>query len=588
MIPLLLACAEPAAEPVDGVLDQGPLNPFPSFELVEDGHLAIADGLFPVPEGGTALDVRRLDARTGFSPVQTAVVMLDEAVDPESLPSPDAGSEAGSVQLWDLDAGARIPCFAELDAHPDALAAGRRTLIVRPLRAMTPGHSTAVVLTRGVTTEAGVPLDDAAWRRAVAADPHYAALADALAGLGVTDVALAWDYPVGEGTGPLDAMVVDRGTPGTWTFTRTAQDEDVVEGVWKQAEGHFTARTWLVDDRAFAVDDAGAPVPQGEAEVDLYVMIPESLREATEPAPVLVFGHGFLREPGDYLADPDDTSRVIEVANRLGAVVVGSTWRGLTTDDLADAVAVARDFGRLPELTDRLTQAVVNHLLLLDLLTTGGLADDPFLEGRADPSRIRWYGISLGSIEGAVVLANQDVVEHAVLHVGGGAWSTMLERSSNWPVFESQVRETVPDPHDRQLLYAASQLWWDPADPAAWVERLTGRPLLWQEAIGDDQVPNLATELLIRSLGVPLAEPSVTVPFGLPTTPFPLEGPALVQFDPEVGLPPEENRPAPDTDAHELPRRWEGTVAQTVEFLATGLANHHCGDQACAASNPGG
>ena len=51
---LLLACTGPETKsevPFAGLYDADPLNPFPSVELVADGHLAIPEGVLPVPEG---------------------------------------------------------------------------------------------------------------------------------------------------------------------------------------------------------------------------------------------------------------------------------------------------------------------------------------------------------------------------------------------------------------------------------------------------------------------------------------------------------------------------------------------------------
>ena len=96
-----------------------------------------------------------------------------------------------------------------------------------------------------------------------------------------------------------------------------------------------------------------------------------------------------------------------------------------------------------------------------------------------------YVGVSLGSIEGAVVQA-VDPFHAALLHVGGSTWSTMLERSSNWPVFEDLLVAGVPSARDRQLGYALSQLYWDPVDPANYVAELRQRSVLWQESIGDD------------------------------------------------------------------------------------------------------
>jgi hypothetical protein len=592
---VLLACAadppkEEAAAPASGALADGPLNPFPSMELVgDDGAVAVPDALLPKVAGGADLDVRRFNWRDGFSRVQTSVARLPVPIDAASLSGQAGLGYGGSVRMVDLTTGAEIPCFAELDAHPDA---DPPSLLVRPVAAMTPGHRVAVVVTPAVTS-GGAPLALPEWEAAKAADPRYAALEADLVALG-HDVALAWDFPIGDGTAAVRAIAAEVSVPAAYTFARVEyadEGDEIAPGMWRRAEGSFTADSWLVDDRLFAIDGAGVPARQGTAEADLFVYVPDAVRDGPDGgAPVLVFGHGILGEPDDYLDEEDDPSAVVEVANRLGAIVVGTTWRGLTADDQPDTIEVAADFGRFPELTDRLAQGVANTLALIRLLDEGALLDDPIFAGKADRSRIGWYGISLGSIEGAVTLANQSRIEHAVLHVGGAAWSTMLERSSNWTTFEVLVTRGIPDPWERQVLYAASQLLWDPVDPASYVEDLRGRAFLWQVAIGDDQVPNLTTDLLMRSVGVPLGAPEVYVPLDVSTVALPTVAPAFTQFDPEKTPPAEANRPAAVTRAHGVPRAWEGAKAQTVAFFEAGREGqvlHFCGEGPCTASEPG-
>jgi len=199
-----------------------------------------------------------------------------------------------------------------------------------------------------------------------------------------------------------------------------------------------------------------------------------------------------------------------------------------------------------------------------------------------------YYGISLGGIEGAVSLAADPPYDAVVLHVGGASWSTMLERSSNWPLFEALVEATIEDPWQRQVSYAASQLYWDMADPMSFVDDLSDADFLLQEAIGDEQVPNLTTELLARSIGLPLLTPSATQPFAVQAETAPLQGRALAQFDPETALPAMENRPAAVTHAHTEPRLWATTQAQTLHYLDPtdpGEVIHPCGSSPCTASN---
>ncbi len=592
---LWLACTgevgKPAASAADGLLNQGLLNPFPQAGLMSEGRISIPEGLLPVPEGGTPFDVARLGWRSGFSTVQSSVIDLGVALDPASLNDQLRLGVDGAVQIWDLDTGSQVPCMAELDAWPELAAGEKQALIIRPVAPMTPGHRVAVVLTPAVLLADGSPLTVLAWAEAQARDPHWAELSRSLSTIGVQDVVLAWDFPIGDGTAPLREMVAAQGPAGPWTFTDiddVDENPDVLpDGLWRRLLGTYTTDSWLIDDQSEELD--GVPEPQGSAEAELWVYVPESAR-GRQDAPVLVFGHGILADPRRYWESDTDESGVIDVANRLGAVVVATTWRGLTTDDLLSAVEVAGDFGRFHELTDRMRQGVLNTLGLIHLVADGGLLDDPAIGAGADTSRIYYYGISLGAIEGSVTLALQDTVEYAVMHVGGAAWSTMLERSSNWPAFEARVAMTLPSAWDRQLLYAASQLYWDAVDPASYVEDLQGRSFVWQEAIGDNQVPNITTELLMRGVGAPLATPEVQLPALIDTVTLPSQGPVWVQFDPELGAPDPVNRPASNTGAHDLPRMWEGTKAQTAGFFesgAEGWVTHYCGAGPCTASATG-
>jgi hypothetical protein len=585
MLGWLVACdGEGAPTVTGGALGEGPLNPFPSVELVGgDGRLAI-NGL-PHAEDGVDWDYDRLNWRDGFSPVQSSIVRLHVSVDPASVGGQEVLGTGGPARIVDLDTGEEIPCFAEVDAYEEQDDA-ERTLIVRPMRAIAAGSRVAVLLTSAVTHDGGQALE------LPAAEGHYAELRDELAALGQADVVLAWDFPIGDGTAPVRAM--DPSVPAAWTFTnvRDADDgEDLPPQTWRHAVGTYTTDDWLEDDVRLVIDEDGVPALQGEVESYLFVHIPDSVRDA-EPGtvPVVVFGHGILGEPRDYLDDEGDGSGTIDVADRMGAIFVATVWRGLTYDDTVHAIDVASDFGRFHELTDQLAQGVANTRALVRLVREGDLLEDDVFAGLGDPTEVHYMGISLGAIEGSVMLANTPEIEHAVLHVGGSAWSTMLERSSNWPPFESVVVRTVPDPGDRQLLYAASQLLWDQVDPASYVEDLKGRTLLWQEAIGDNQVPNITTELLMRSVGVPLGGPAVTSPLDIDEVALTAVAPAFTQFDPEKEPPPTENRPSPDTDAHSIPRVWEGCKAQMVDFYAAGSEGqvvHHCGEAPCSASNPG-
>jgi hypothetical protein len=210
-----------------------------------------------------------------------------------------------------------------------------------------------------------------------------------------------------------------------------------------------------------------------------------------------------------------------------------------------------------------------------------------------DTNRIYYVGISLGGHEGGVVTAVSDIFRYAVLQVGGCPWTLMLERSSNWNKYDIIITAWVRDPVDRQMLYAVSQMLWDPVDPATHVEALREKSILLQESIGDAQVPNLATEFWARSIGLPLVQPSATRPPFIEEAEAPVGpgGSALFQYDATVHescgpVPGELNLPAEDNCAHRVVSECEAQLEQIEAFFAEGsegtiIQPPSCGAEPC-------
>lgn len=577
MIWLLLACAEPLDAPV--------LDVYPNADLMTDGHVDLPEMTGVV--GKTPIPVDRFDWRDGFSVAQTTVFKLDQDVDPSTL---------DGVQVWDLTAGAPVRSMAELDAFPQDVETP--SLLVRPLEPFAVGHTIAVVITDQVTGPDGAPLSSPEWfTHAIDGGELNGRDAEALRtlvadleGLGVQGTVLATSFPVGDARGPLRSILDQAAPPSDVEIrvVRNADDGDEVPpGGWLLIEGSFEADTWLQDDAAFVFTADGTPELQGRDRVDFAILVPDSARQGPTDE-LWVFGHGIFSQPTDYLGGDEDSSAVVATADLANAVVIGTYWRGLCRPDLATAVGVGNDFGRLPELTNKLVQGVANNVAMVDALDQ--IFDQPETQGLWDGSSVGYYGISLGGIEGAVFMANQDVVQHGVLHVGGSAWSTMLERSSNWSTFEDLVVPGIPSAWERQLYYAVSQLSWDYADPATYAVELQDASVLWQISVGDEQVPNMTSDLLTRGAGATQVEPLLYVVDGLESGATPLSGPAVAQFDPERSMPEAANRPGEVSGAHGAIRHYWGTALQTERFLRPsdpGVVEHFCGDAPCAQSNQG-
>jgi hypothetical protein len=612
------------------LIDSSPLLPFPSMQLLEADagsatgyRVAIPEGLLPHSEGGNPVPVDRLALRDGFSVAGTAVVVFPGvALGEAGLPGwhdPAASLDPASpVQLIDPERGERLPLFAELDAHPDAVPGVDQALLIRPLQALEFGRRYAVVITDDLRQQDGSPvpapegfagLRDGGPHPSLAEEQErYDALFGELESMGLArdELVLAWELVTGSEQAThaaLDHVLAsltqdlpaDPALEPSYSVEELWSPDlgDVLgEHAWRVSAGEVELANFLTDEGDFALDGAGLPLLQGRDGVYWMAFVPDSLRDAPAgSAPVVVFGHGILASPKMYLFYAEDPMAVQALADRLGAIFIGTEWRGLCTDDLADAAGVAGDFGTFHHLTDKMIQGLANASTLPRLVRTRFAEAEPFQASDGsgslvDPERVYYFGISLGGIQGANLMAHSQDLDHAVLHVGGAIWSTMLERSSNWTAFETMMEYGVEDPLDRQVLYAVSQLFWDPVDPITHTHDLRGRSVLWQESMGDEQVPNLSTEALARSVGIPLLAPAVESVHGLEALEGPLgpDGAALVQFDPQLGRPHQTNRPAEDSGAHHYPRHCEPVHAQIERFFqegSEGTIEHTCGEGPC-------
>lgn len=635
LLALLSACPapQPAACGIGGLPSPAGghvLDPFPSMHLMApvDGadsadasacRVALDSATLPVGDS-RPLDVARFNRRDGFSPAGTLVWQPGVEVDGGNLPplhDPGASLSPDSpVQLFDLDSGERLPCFAELDAWPDQ-PESQRILLIRPMRHMGFGAHVGVAITSALRGSDGQPLaapaafaalrdgeGDGDGGEALAA--HYEALLGRLEELGVAreGLVLAWDFRTASEESLLAPLrrvlgVMREEIPLDPAFEPEVAISDVFDadegdtiapGLWKEVRGSLRLTHWLwaesgedgaPDDEhdigQFRLDEDGLPVPRETSDAFFAAILPESIRHAPPGSvPVVVFGHGIFASPQHYLSDPQDMNGVIDLCGQLGAVCIGTEWRGLTTRDYADALRVATDLGRFPLITDKMIQGVSNQLALARAMRTG-LIEADWLGAEAggslvDQSRIHYVGISLGGIEGATFMANSEVVRYGVLHVPGAVWATMLERSSHWASFEEFVAATQPDPAHRQRVYALTQMLWDPVDPINHIAGLSGTSALWQVSIGDEQVPNFTAETLARSLDLRLVGEPVTEPWGLEAIAAPL-GPAargMSQFSGGFPIPPETNRPAEVTGAHTSIRRTQEMKDQVIAFLSPG------------------
>ncbi len=579
------------------------------------------------PDGDLPVDPAMFDFADGASPVTAILVNFGVDVDDAFLSG--WGDQEESVQpgaplaLIHAETGEAIPLLTEMDQNnrDDESYDGRHPLILRPLAPMEMGARYLVLLTDELTDSDGLSLESpdvfVALRDGVVTNDEtvegmrerYEELFEVAedAGWARDDLLLAWDFQVASSEfvlGPIRSMrgqaleVIE--SEGV-AFTIDSVDVDPNENVAWLVKGTFTAPGFLTEDNALERDDEGGIVLRDEedwVEADFTMVIPPQGK--TEGSlPLIVIGHG-LFGTGEWMLDSSTAESLTQpLAAELGAALIATNWIGLSGGDIELIVnEVITDMSNITVVTDRLVQSHVNTMALVEL----ALDDLPEAEeiGRdvktplLDPERVYYYGISLGGIQGASQLSISPRITRAVLAVPGSGWSHMIQRSTQFDSLDAIIDLMYPDPMTQNLFIAALQSYFDFSDPANLGTMLNADPdypdaetklVVLHEAIGDCQVPNMATDLLSRALGASHLEYATDPVYGLDTIHGPTTEPSLVQIrvpeNLEAYFPPDENTiPVTDNGVHNDAVLTEVMFGQAGHLFEHGEIVHPC-DEEC-------
>lgn len=546
------------------------LLPFPSdFFLVADGstetgsRVAITEEAgIRTKDGGTvvALDAYPSD---GFSHFPAILALFPGGVDDSNLPfhtdDPSLSMSPDSVTLLiEADTGTPVPHFAELDPRADSDA--KRALIIRPLVRL---HNATryIVAVRGLLDHSGEPVptpmgfslirDGGAEGAGLGAlaERYEAEIFPTLATFGVprAGLQLAWDFTTeSQQSRTTDMLAVRSDLMAKLAISPppVAIDEVIEAGDgFSEVHGHMTVPLYLesVDGLAPLHRDAsGTVAANGETEVPFLMLIPPSVLAGEPRSGRLVqFNHGFFGERDELL-----NGRMRAFAEASHSVLIGVDWWGMARGDLSEiAGTLAEEPEHSMAFTDRLHQAMANQIAL-SYAATGPLSGEEAIaidgEPPFDPSAIYLYGISNGHILGGIYLALAPKIERAVLGSGGAAYSFIMFRSNKFVAFGLILQSVYADALEQQKFASFAQIAFDRMDPityAPWVtsDTLEGGPasrhVLMQIGIGDPAVPNVASHLHARAMGLSLMSPgprSVTL---LDEVSYPYEGSALVEFD---------------------------------------------------------
>ncbi len=560
-----------------------------------------------------AADPKFWNERDGFSPVTPILthfknVSLDGVVGHQNLA--DYLAVDAKTVLWDVDAGKRIPHFVELDMrHEDDT---RRALTIRPVEPMPWGHrivvgirnlqtlegdfvevSSAFLDLRDQQSSSGFDLLD---RRSHYEAVVFPALTDA--GFSRGELQLAWDFVVASKEGTTGKLISMRDDAlkhfdlGDTSFTIDKDESFTVEedpNVARQVEGTLTVPFYTETPDPGTVlsrDDSNQPMFMGMTERPFTMLFPHSVVEASEPAPIVQYGHGLLGSQDEVLNDPITT-----VAQDMGAILLATDWVGLCSEDLNYvSTMIVNDIDQFAMVPERSQQGFVDALMALKIAQRDLSSDDRFL--RQDGTSMiasdgaTFYGNSMGAIFGLPYVAMNPDFERAVLGVAGSTFSLLLPRSLNFGSFYGLLQNLYPDQLETALWLAAMQTLWDSGEAAGYLDSIAIDPLpdnaaksiLVQAGIGDAQVHTLGAHILMRGVGGGLISAPNRSIWGLEELPDGHVGSGIVEWDYGMTEPVENVPPIREQniDVHRAVREEEASQTQLIHFLTTGELVNFC------------
>jgi hypothetical protein len=263
------------------------------------------------------------------------------------------------------------------------------------------------------------------------------------------------------------------------------------------------------------LDEDGMPKRFGSYEANFDCMIPNSgLTPGASNLRPYVYGHGLVGTASQVRGGVNGP-----LTQEHGMVACATDEIGMASEDLPEIAEALGELSQFKVVPDRLQQGLLNELFLARLMFhTGGFGTHPaFQDGNgttAGDSVIRndhvyYVGASQGGIMGGPLTAlSPDFIQSALI-VGAMNYSTLLTRSSNWPIYEVIMNSSYDQEMLRPLLFSLIQMLWDRGEPNGYSHVMTDDPppntpehnVTMQIALGDHQVSNFASDVQARTIG---------------------------------------------------------------------------------------
>ena len=331
----------------------------------------------------------------------------------------------------------------------------------------------------------------------------------------------------------------------------------------------------------------GTPKFNFLTEVVFTVTIPKSAAESSQPAPLVVLGHGFLGN-GEGMV-----SGFRGWANDSGVATIGTDFKGWSSDGDFDAVTFGlMNVNYLQHQSERLQQSVINHLAMITTIK-GVCSDLPEFYHNGvnlvDTTDVDYMGVSLGGIRGPSMLSLIPELDRGVLWVAGSSFGFIAERSTQYTQFEQLFSSPLAyeSTMDRSILIALMQSMWDTTEPETYLPFIDGGldgelhpyEVLYVVSINDAQVTTLSADRASRTSGIPVLANSTYYPHGLEIADAPTSGSAIVYFDGNFPAVPSGNIQGPmayHSLAHNQVLGYGPAVDLATDFLLSSQITDTC------------
>jgi hypothetical protein len=585
--------------------------PYPSARYLEPDdttatgyRLALTPEFLPPSVNRASFDFTPYERLDGMSPASQIMTLYDrppDLTDAAGFATIERSLEPTSpTVIVDMETGERVAHWVELDARADS---EEETVVFLRLASRLQENRSYAVAIRGLSDaddepiapsdafralRDGLPTDSAEieGRRA-----GFETMFTALTAAGVERGALieAWWFHTASGEAIRGDLLHARadalerlGAEGIGCTVVGVDEGYGDDGLTlRRVRGTYTVPSYMdspVPPARFVRGDDGMPEFVENVEVPWTMIIPEALTEGGPHAgPMITYGHGLMGTAEDTLS----WTIFRNIAQRTGAVLIGTDWAGMSTPDALTVASALSDVSMFVNVMERLQQGMINQIALTRTFA-GICSSEPefFYEGvnLLDTSELYYVGASQGGIYGGTLLAISPDISRGVLLVNGTVFPFMMERSIDYVPYLPYFEEAYPVRLHQAMLLPMAQHLWDMADPASYLPfyaeglpDIGPKQVLSIADLNDAQVPNLSTDQAMRMVGAPLIEGTARQPWGFEVVASPYTGSGYLTID--VGDPsvPETNTaPTQDGGGHTEVGQTETAIQAIQTFLYTG------------------